>query len=194
VRWIGLAERLQPAELHGVIGAKRRGRNWTMADGTFHAICAGGRVNCRGFHAAITLQRLLVGLSACLRDRRRACAPYRDSPARHISLWVRDFHLHRRLRFTPKTSRPIFSFGQSDFSLSCFATGGAPARRAGACQTQAYASHRPVSSRVRHYRDRKPRQSESSGLVNGAWPGRRRRHRWEEALRVEHDRLLLACG
>jgi hypothetical protein len=32
------------------------------------------------------------------------------------------------------------------------------------------------------------------GNARAAWPGRRRRHRWEEALRVEHDRLLLACG
>ena len=64
----------------------------------FHAICAGGRVYCRGFHTAITLQRRFVGLPACLADRRRAGAPYRDSPARQISLRVRDFHLHCRLR------------------------------------------------------------------------------------------------
>jgi putative ABC transport system substrate-binding protein len=36
----------------------------------------------RGFYAAITLQRRFAGLPACLGDRRRAGAPYRDSPAR----------------------------------------------------------------------------------------------------------------
>ena len=56
------------------------------------------RFDRRGFYAAIALQRRLSGLSACLRDRRRSGAPYRDSPVCHISFRLRDFHLHRCLR------------------------------------------------------------------------------------------------
>ena len=44
------------------------------------------------------LQRRLVGLSACIRDRGRARAPYRDGAVRHLSFRLCDFHLHRRLR------------------------------------------------------------------------------------------------
>ena len=44
------------------------------------------------------LQRRLVGLSACIRDRGRARAPYRDGAVRHLSFWLCDFYLHRRLR------------------------------------------------------------------------------------------------
>jgi hypothetical protein len=33
-----------------------------------------------------------------IRDRRRTRTPYRNRPVRHLSFWLRDFHLHRRLR------------------------------------------------------------------------------------------------
>jgi hypothetical protein len=56
------------------------------------------RFDCLGFHTTITLHRRLIGLSVRLRDRRQTRTPYRDRPVRHLSFWLRDFHLHCRLR------------------------------------------------------------------------------------------------